>query len=394
MQNRNKHIIINDKKDCCGCTACESICPKDCITLSTDSLGFKYPSVDEAICIQCGACTRACPMINISAPLEVKETYAALNRDIDQRLQSSSGGIFIVLAQRIISKGGVVYGAVFTPDWMVEHRRAENMADVYPMMGSKYLQSDLKMSYRNVLADLKDGRDVLFTGTPCQVSGLKKFLKKDFTKLLTIEVICHGVPSPASWASYLSKITGPIESIRFRDKTQGWKNFRFTIHTLNTSDSNKTDTLVNETFGANLFMKAFLRNWNLRPSCYDCKSKDGHSQADLTIGDFWGIEKTNILPDDDRGVSCIICRSRYGLDFINDCRDKLKLIEAPYSTVVAGNPSVEKSVILTDCAKRFQRLFPNKGFYEMMNTLEHPSLWRKGIAYIKRKLIKHLPLCK
>ena len=201
-------INITEKQNCCGCSACVQKCPKQCITLEVDSEGFLYPKVDVSGCIGCGICERVCPWINRPEPLQPQEVFAVKNRNEEERMASSSGGVFIALAKKTLEKGGVVFGAVFDENWEVVHAYAETMESVRPMMGSKYLQSRIGSSYRDTERFLKEGREVLFTGTPCQVTGLHKFLQKEYSNLLSVDFLCHGVPSPGVWCRYLDETFG------------------------------------------------------------------------------------------------------------------------------------------------------------------------------------------
>lgn len=198
-------IFIQDKKECCGCSACASVCPKNCITMSEDSEGFLYPHVDESVCIDCHLCERVCPMINHGKDREPLAVYAAKNSNETIRMQSSSGGIFTLLAERVIDEGGVVFGASFNDRWEVVHDHVETKEELAKFRGSKYVQSKIGDNYRKVKLFLSEGRNVLFSGTPCQISGLKKYLRKDYDNLLAVDFICHGVPSPGVFRTYLQE---------------------------------------------------------------------------------------------------------------------------------------------------------------------------------------------
>ena len=352
--------------------------------MRTDDLGFSYPVVKTSQCIECGLCRHTCPFIKPSTPLLPQACYAAIHKDERQRLRSSSGGVFIALARNIIDRGGVVFGAVFTEDWSVIHTYAEVLDDVFPMMGSKYVQSDTNETFRQAKFFLENGREVMFTGTPCQIAGLKNYLKKDYPGLLAVEIICHGVPAPAVWKSYLTEILHErghhgksITNVSFRSKRSGWKKYSFEL-----SDASGT---LSEIMLNNQYMKAFLQNLILRPSCYACKVKSGISQADLTIGDFWGIDKTGIVNDDDKGTSCVICRSEKGLWAIEN-HEQLVLKPADYHVIYQGNPCIEKSVPLTFSALQFRNIFPRRGFFRTMNKFEHPSVFYRGVDFLFRVL--------
>ena len=365
--------------------------------MQCDSLGIAYPVVDISQCTDCGRCSNVCPFQNIIEPLIHTHCYAAVNRNEEIRLESSSGGVFFELANQIISRGGVVFGATFSKDWNVIHTYAETSDKVLPMIGSKYVQSDTSGTFNQAKHFLNSGREVMYTGTPCQIAGLKHFLNKDYPGLLCVEVICHGVPAPKIWNTYLKELilkstkdqisstTGTelnnIIGIKFRSKLTGWKNYGFNLQIVN--EGNKTD--IYEKYRENQYMTAFLSNYTLRPSCYACKCKAGTSQADITIGDFWGIDKTAITEDDDKGVSCVICRSGKGSNMINNL-EGLALTKVGYDDIFRHNPSLEKSVTYTYAAKRFQLKFPRKGFFKTLQIVQHPSIFIRGIYYIKRKL--------
>lgn len=231
-------IKTNDKKDCCGCSACVQRCPKQCISLYEDEEGFLYPRVDKTVCIDCGLCEKVCPVLNQSEGHEPIAVYAAKNPNEEIRMQSSSGGIFTMLAERIIDEGGVVFGACWDKDWNVVHDYAESKEDIAKFRGSKYVQSNIGETFKQTETFLIEGRKVLFSGTPCQIAGLKHFLLKDYDNLLTIEIICHSVPSPGVWKKYLTEelnsnglTIGDIQQINFRDKSTGWETYSFLLHT-------------------------------------------------------------------------------------------------------------------------------------------------------------------
>lgn len=199
-------IHITDKKNCCGCSACVQRCPKQCIRLEEDTEGFLYPKVDEETCIKCGLCEKVCPILNQADKLPVQEVLAVKNPDDEERMNSSSGGVFLPLAREVINQGGVVFGAVYDESWEVRHVYAEKIEDVYPMMGSKYLQSKIENSFKDAERFLKQGREVLFVGSPCQIAGLRTYLRnKQYPNLLAVDFLCHGVPSPGVWRRYLAE---------------------------------------------------------------------------------------------------------------------------------------------------------------------------------------------
>lgn len=361
-------IFITDKSKCCGCNACVQACPKQCIEMYEDDEGFLYPRVNTTRCIDCDKCEKVCPVINQAEPHRPINVYAAINPDEEIRRQSSSGGIFTLLAEQTIKDGGVVFGARFDEFWQVTHDYTETIEGLAPFRGSKYVQSRIGDTYLQAEAFLKQGRKVLFTGTPCQIAGLKRYLHKEYENLLTVDFVCHGVPSPLIWQKYLSetlenfrakrgagKNSVPlslnelpvITGISFRDKANGWKKFGFRINyaaskaAQNTvSESTIEETLL-QPFPDNLFMKGFLSNIYLRPACYACPAKSGKSGADITIGDFWGIEHISPSIDDDKGCSLVIPQSPQGVTICAQLEHQSVL---EYRDALKYNPSIEYAV--------------------------------------------------
>lgn len=303
-------IKIIDKEQCCGCSACLHICPKNSITFKEDKEGFLYPHVNMETCIDCGLCEKVCPVLNQNEERIPEKVYAAKHEDDEIRMKSSSGGIFTLLAEHVIDEGGVVFGARFNEKWEVIHDYTETKEGLAPFRGSKYVQSYIGNSYKIAESFLKNGRKVMFTGTPCQIAGLKKFLRKEYDNLLTVDFVCHGVPSPMIWQKYLEEEIADqdgavLTGVNFRDKSIGWKDFSFVLNFSKKEGTIKHNYALSSVFTENIYMKAFLSNLSLRPSCYACPAKAGKSGADITIGDFWGIENVMSVFDDGEGISVV-----------------------------------------------------------------------------------------
>lgn len=339
-------INITDKSQCCGCSACVQRCPKQCISMHRDAEGFLYPKVDESVCIGCGLCERVCPVINQYGEREPLAVYAAKNTDDAVRMQSSSGGMFTLLAERTIEQGGVVFGARWDEEWNVRHDCVERKEDIAKFRSSKYLQSIIGDSYLKAEKYLKQGRQVMFTGTPCQIAGLRHFLRKDYDNLLAVEVICHSVPSPGVWQQYLSEKLqaiglrkSDIRQISFRDKSTGWKTYSFVI-------KDKSGNEYRELSGKNAFMRGFLADLYTRPSCHACPVKHLKSGSDITLGDWWGIDSLMPEIDDDRGVSAVTVNTEKG-------RAALKAIDVqvhpfPYEELTKRNPALVRSAAVPE----------------------------------------------
>lgn len=304
-------IKLLNKSYCCGCSACLQICPKHSISFNEDKEGFLYPNVDTSTCIDCGLCEKVCPVINQNDERLPLQVFAAKHPNDEIRLSSSSGGIFTLLAEQIIDEGGVVFGARFNEKWEVVHDFAETKEGLIPFRGSKYVQSRIGDAYANAEKFLKSGRKVMFTGTPCQIAGLKKYLRREYENLLAVDFVCHGVPSPMVWRKYIQEEIAHqdkcvLTKVNFRDKSTGWKKFSFILNFSQTKLEGDQNLIRSSVFTDNAYMNAFLENLSLRPCCYACPAKAGKSESDITIGDFWGIEKIASWLDDDKGISLVL----------------------------------------------------------------------------------------
>lgn len=335
--------ILKDKSNCCGCSSCVQACPKNCLEMLEDEEGFLYPHKNVQKCIDCGLCKKVCPIKQKFGKCEAKEIFAVKNEIDEERINSSSGGFFICLAKFVLSQKGVVFGAVFDTDFEVHHVAAKSMEGLSGMLGSKYVQSRIESTYKEALEYLKDGRLVLFTGTPCQIKGLYSFLKnKRYSNLLTMDFLCHGVPSPGVWRQYLSETfkgmlaaagknsvlnlslnsTFPKWNVNFRDKLgSGWKKYRFVIRKKSASKADQNTVLLSDIYYDNPYMKGFLSDIYLRSSCYECKCKNGESQSDFTIGDYWGAKEVDRELDDDKGLSIVMINTDKGLDIFGSLSD-------------------------------------------------------------------------
>ena len=328
-------INIIDKAKCCGCAACQQICPRTCITMTEDEQGFLYPSVDKESCIDCGLCERICPVLNpYDAPEDLPDSYAGRVDDEVLRDNSSSGGVFTVLATDIINKGGCVFGACFNNDWTVSHKCISNIDEIYKLRGSKYVQSRIGSSFKEVKSFLKEGKWVLFSGTPCQIAGLNHYLGKDYPTLITVDIVCHSVPSPLVWAKYLSSLitvrnssTNSKISVTFRNKEHGWHSYGLLI-------KRDTGVIVNESSWSNNYMQGFLQDLYTRPSCAACPARQYRSHSDIMLADYWGVEKYHPDWDDNKGLSLILIKTEKARILFDSIAKDLSLFEQiPYIEV-------------------------------------------------------------
>ena len=329
-------INIKDKHNCCGCNACVQCCPKHCISFNKDDEGFYYPQVDETICVNCHLCEKVCPYLNHGIPKQPITCYAARNKNEQIRNKSSSGGVFTLIAEIIIENGGVVFGARYDDSWKVIHACAVSKEELAWFRGSKYVQSQIGNTYKQAETYLKGGKYVLFSGTPCQILGLRNFLHKDYENLLTVDVVCHGVPSPGLWHDYFISLNlHDVCYVSHKDKEKGWRNYSFSVR------NKEGKSLFFESSFFNKYLMAFGRNLTLRSSCFRCPAKAGRSGSDLTLADFWGIE--NICPkmDDNKGTSFVGVNTIKGMEYFN--RIKLEKEVVDYNKCVDYNPCIEKS---------------------------------------------------
>lgn len=371
---------------CSGCSACFAACPKDAITMVPDAEGFLRPQIDETKCVQCHACERACPVLNLAQADDVPECYAARNQDEAIRLASSSGGLFTAIAKTTLAQGGVVFGCVWEkPALVAIHKKIETEVDLAEMRGSKYVQSDLRNTFREAKASLQAGRNVLFSGTPCQIAGLNRFLGKTYDNLLTCDIICHGSPSPAIFEKFKQELTKqfgtPPVSISFRNKFYSWRRCSLVSAFADTSE-NREDLYTNR------YIKAFLRDLCLRPSCYQCAAKGGRSGADITIADFWGVERACPELDDNRGTSLVLVHTEKGRTVWN-ALENIEWRSVTIDAALRSNPSYFKSVRRPRRRDIFMRLTRRISIQAAYTICEFPydayRFLRKWCSKLKQK---------
>lgn len=356
-------FFIKDK-ECTGCMACLNICPKKAIEIQKADDGFNFPKIDEDKCIKCNLCEKVCPVINrLEGNNKEIEVYAASNNDDSIRKESSSGGVFTLFATEILKENGVVFGAMFDEDLKLEHRAITNIEDLSCLRGSKYLQSKIKETYKEAKRYLNENRKVLFTGTPCQIGGLLSFLGKEYENLYTQDFVCHGVPSPKMWEKhkeYMEKNQNEkLKSVFFRDKSkEGWSkynvryNFEKTVKYVN----NQTDS----------YMRMFLKDLNLRQSCYSCKFKEEKRNSDITVADYWGINEIDKEINDEKGLSAVLINSKKGKDLFEKISAKIKFKEMQIEGIKKYNPSIMKSVQYNEKREIFFEDLENKSMEELI----------------------------
>lgn len=336
--------------ECTACGACVNICTYDAIYMNKTKEGFLYPVKNMSLCTECGLCDEVCHLDkeDRKSIFNVCEVYAMKNLDDDVRKGSTSGGVFHELARYIVGLGGMVFGAAYNGDWSVSHRKAESCEEIKVLRRSKYQQSDIGITYREVKEQLIKDKYVLFVGTPCQNAGLKRYLQKNYDKLFLCDFICRGVTSPKLFKLYIDELenryNSKIQDICMKSKQIGWHDLTTVIRFENGEEyvcSGHTDS----------YLQMYIRyNVGVRESCYQCQFKGGDSEADITIGDFWGIEHLDI--DDNLGTSAVICRNEKAVDLIRKIKHKFMSIQVELSDVIKGNPclieSLGKGIILNE----------------------------------------------
>ncbi len=375
-------LDIIPAQDCCGCEACVNICPKNCIEMRDDELGFRRPMIDKSACIHCNRCELVCPILNRSPKDNANtEVFACKNRDEYVRAQSSSGGIFSALAGRIIAGGGTVYGAAFDEALRVVHRRIDSLSELSDIRGSKYVQSIVGYAMRDVRTDLRQGRKVLFSGTPCQIAGLRSYLGKQYDNLYCVEVVCHGVPNPAIFRHYVSQLErqagAKLLSIDFRNKANGWQAYETVARF---ADGSETRVAGH----CNPYIRGFIANLYIRPSCTDCRFKSFASGADITLGDFWGSSIFSKEYNDDKGISLVCISSKKGRELFDAIASEVFDPKSSSVDVAAAyNPCLLHSVKPHRHSRKFYRQYRDSDFDMLVDRLLHESKWRKNIMRVK-----------
>ena len=376
-------ISITNLSNCCGCTACASICSHEAIEMKPDVLGFKYPKVDKSKCIDCGLCEKVCAFndnydksLNMPNPL----AFAARHKDMSEIMKSRSGAAFVAISDYVLDNGGVVYGVGYKGHFVVSHKRATTKEERDEFRGSKYVQSDLNGVFKQVKDDLKNGLTVLFSGTPCQTAGLNSYVgSKLRNQLILVDIICHGVPSPYIWQDYLNylerKIGKKVVGVNFRDKKYGWASHRESfLYEMDTSYTSYTYT--------------FYQHIMFRESCYNCKYCNTIRPSDITIADFWGWQKTN--PNfniDNKGVNLILVNTTKGQNVWNIVKQNMNIVEAKLENCL--QPNLQKPSWRNEKYDNFVFDYQQKGFNYVMKKYMKESLLSK-IKRIVNKFVRRI----
>ncbi|GHU81158.1 F420H(2):quinone oxidoreductase [Clostridia bacterium] len=383
-----------DKLDYSKCTLCASClngCPHNCIAFNKEKDSFLYPQIDYSKCTGCGLCEKKCPVLTPSAQRGVyKNVYAVINKDEEVRLKSSSGGVFSAIAEYILTKGGVVFGAAFDENFQVKHISVRKSADLHKIRGSKYVQSDIGKTYTEVKKLLIEGRLVLFSGCPCQVQALKQYLDKPYENLYTVDFICHGIGSQITFDNYLLSLESEYKSkakvFSFRDKINGWHLFSVKVE----FENGKTFTrpCVYDTYMRGYFEYIFLKK-----ACHDCPAKDFKSGSDVTMADYWGANVVEKKLDDDKGLSLCIVNTQKGEKLLKSIDTNILKWDTDYSKAISYNKSLLQSFPPSAKRKQFFDLISSVGYTKAFDRvckekkmIVYKRIVRKRLGFIKKIL--------
>lgn len=394
--------LYKNKQDCCGCTACANICPRNAIEMITDCEGFKYPQINNERCILCGLCQKVCAFQNGYDRSNVYEeplVYAAKHKDENVRMSSTSGGAFTAISDHILNKNGVIYGVMFDKDMNVIHSKAVTQQERDNFKGSKYVQSDLSDIFAQVANDLVKQQDVLFTGTPCQCAGLLSFLKLhkiNIEKLVLCDIVCHGTPSPLLWKNHIEilerKNRSKVRNYYCRSKVKGWHSHTEMV----VFENNKMDC---KSEISQAYKTIFYSHNALRLSCHNCKYTNTQRCSDITIADYWGIEKTMPDFDDNKGVSLVLINNSRGEKIFNNIKLEFEYRQSNISSCLQPqlqyptSPSPKRNKFWNDYYKKgylyVVKKYTNYGLkfrakVKLVKTLKKSGLYKVAKTMLKR----------
>ncbi len=385
---------ITPPDNCTGCGLCANVCSKDAIRMAWSNEGFLVPQVDTTACINCGLCVKQCIALEERAgytdDINSVISYGGWHKNAGIHLNSSSGGIFTALAENVIQQGGVVFGVVWKDKLTAVFDKAETVEELSRMRGSKYTPAVPGGVYRNVKTELQTGRQVLFSGTPCQVHALKKYLRKPYDNLLTVDIVCHGAPSHLILEKYIAEDearTGKIiDHVSFRDKPEGWQRYHVTRHY---TDGSKTS----EALSSDIYMRMFLSDKALNHVCYNCPYAHIPRQGDITLGDYWGVENFHSDWPIDKGISAILANTEKGDHILSQLSDTLDLRSEPFRQIYTGQDVVyvrpEKQIpeVRTQVLKVLHKWSLTEVYHHMVNTIKFGPIRLRTNSQIYRFLI-------
>ena len=381
-------VDICEKSLCTGCHACVNICGKKAISMQPDSLGFLYPHIDAALCVDCGLCARICPVNHPSKAVYPATVYAVQSADRADLMSSTSGGAASVFSQYVINQGGVVYGCSGSDITHICHKRIDTFSELNQLKGSKYVQSEIGLVFQQVRDDLKAGKKVLFTGTPCQVAGLKNFLRKDYETLITVDLVCHGVPSQQLLLDEIrrNKIISQDSSITFRKKGTFAKDLKYGIYI-----ENDNHLVYAKDYPKGYYIMGFMAGLFLRNSCYSCHWTTPNRCSDITLGDFWGLGNLkNEEMNKGRGISEVLLNTEKGTLFFEACKSLFHWEERFVQEAINGNGRFKRPSERHPLYYKFQQMYMTEGFTRCSRKCLRRDYRRYYITSLKQSLLKLL----
>lgn len=376
-------IILFDKKEnCCGCGACRNVCPRNAISMISDEYGFLYPSINNNICVECGLCREVCAFQKANRLVKKPiATYAAMNRNEEVLKGSTSGGVFPAIATKILNNNGIVFGCAMKNDKIVEHIHIENIKDINKLQGSKYVQSNTNFTFREVKKFLKEGRKVLYTGTPCQIDALKSYLGEDYDNLVTMDLVCHGVPSNQFFLDYIGLLESrnkmQIIDYKFRSKSKdGLCTIGYVEYLKNNKRRKKNINYATDYYA--YFFKESLIN---RDSCYHCPYASSNRSADFTVGDYWGIEEAHPEVNINKAVSLLLANSRKALEILDSL--DLDLIRSDLERASRKNKNLCYPTIMRDERNMILSIYKNNGAEGVFRYFNHLIIGKRYIFLLK-----------
>lgn len=388
--------LFDEKKDCCGCGACVNACMADAISMVEDECGFRYPQIDAGRCVSCGMCVKVCGYQDIPTRKEALACYAAAAKNQTLLKKSTSGGVFAVLAETVLKQSGIVYGAAMPREgslFQPKHIRIDDVQMLSLLQGSKYVQSDIGLMYRDARQDLLAGKNVLFSGTPCQIAGLKKYLRKEYDNLMTAEVICHGVPSAKMFRDFIAVQEGKYQQaiceFSFRSKVVGQG--ETVCMQLADERGDVSKIYMNGHFVS--YVHYFLKSYLCRINCYSCPFATKARVADLTLGDYWGFHeeypqiKSGHALNDGTGVSCVLVNSERGLKLLRACEDVLTTMETQYEKIARHNMQLNRPCKFDPEREVIMKQYREKGYKAVEEHYQHTCKNDR----LKQRLVSALP---
>ena len=372
-------IEIKEKEKCCGCTACVAICPKECIEMKEDSEGFLYPIVNKDKCIQCGICEKVCPILHVSSEIPFAQTaYIVQNKNQKVLHESTAGGAFTAIAEFTLKNNGVVFGVELGDDLVARHIYIDCETELYRFRNSKYVQSCVGETFKQVKSFLNQGKYVCFSGTPCQIEGLKNFLQKDYERLITVDVVCRAVPSPMIFRKYLEfqekTMSDKVKTVRFRDKHYGYKYSTMNVIT----DRNHGNYY--QGVESDPWLRAFFSNICDRPSCHKCHFRKQYRISDFTIWDCFQVGRFSKELDNDKGATRVLVHTDKGRKIFDTIKTNFRYIQTTPQDIVTGAKEMKESVLPND-----QR----QVFFEDAQCMDGTDLFRKYFPETFRVKAEH-----